>query len=95
MSYLHLHQIIIIQDLVFIRNPLEEEQTAAGKYTDEVIKRLLYLRKLDGFPVIREVEEEETEEVSGTLDLQEIDRMAQDDDDEDDNTKAPTDTEDN
>lgn len=84
-----------MQDLVFIGNPLEEEQTAAGKYTDEVIKRLLYLRKLDGFPVIREVEEEETEEVSGTLDLQEIDRMAQDDDDEDDNTKAPTDTEDN
>ena len=37
---------------------------------------------MDGFPVIREVEEEATEEVSGTLDLNEIDRMAQDDDEE-------------
>lgn len=55
----------------------------SGKYTDEVVKRLLYLKKLDGFPVIREVEEEEAEEVSGTMDLQEIDRMANNADEDD------------
>lgn len=45
--------------------------------------RLLYLKKLDGYPVIREVEEEETEELSGTMDLHEIDRMAKQDDEDD------------
>ena len=95
----HMTELSALEDLVFIGNPLEEEMTSAGKYTEEVIKRLLYLRKLDGFPVIREVEEEETEELSGTLDLQEIDRMAADDDDDDDDdeedsTKAPSDPED-
>ena len=44
-----------LEDLVFIGNPLEEEQNIAGRYTEEVIKRLLYLKKLDGFPVIRKV----------------------------------------
>ncbi len=47
-------------------------------------RRLLFLRKLDGFPVIRENEEEATEEVSGTLDLEEINRMAEDSDEDDD-----------
>ena len=82
-----------LEDLVFVGNPLEEDMSASGKYTDEVIKRLLFLRKLDGFPVIREVEEQEKEEQSGTLDLQEIDRMAADDDD-DDITKPGSDHED-
>ncbi len=44
----------------------------------------MFLRKLDGFPVIRENEEEATEEVSGTLDLEEINRMAEDSDEDDD-----------
>ncbi len=49
----HMSELPCLEDLVFIGNPLEEEQTVAGKYTEEVIKRLLYLKKLDGYPVIR------------------------------------------
>jgi len=79
----HMIELPNLEDLVFIGNPLEEEQSAAGRYTDEVVKRLMYLRKLDGFPVIRESEEEATEEVSGTLDLEEIEQMAADSEDED------------
>ncbi len=94
----HMSELPQLEDLVFIGNPLEEEQAAAGRYTEEVVRRLLYLRKLDGFPVIRESEEEAAEETGdGTLDLEEINRMAEDsdqDDDDDEATRAPSDTED-
>ena len=48
-----------------------------GTYNDEVVKRLLVLKKLDGFPVIREVLEEEKEEEKTTLDIKEIQNMAE------------------
>ena len=41
------------------------------------MKRLLVLKKLDGFPVIREVLEEEKEEEMTTLDMKEIQNMAE------------------
>jgi len=44
----------------------------AGKYNAEVSKRLVYLKKLDGFPVIRMNVDDDTEEVTSTLDLKEI-----------------------
>ena len=50
----------------------------SGKYNEEVAKRLLYLKKLDGFPVIRMVIDNDTEEVNSTLDIKEIQRMAGD-----------------
>ena len=65
-----------MEDLVFIGNPLEEELTAAGKYTNEIIRRLLYLKKLDGNPVIREVEDDEEDACSMTLDLGQLDMDA-------------------
>ncbi len=40
-------------------------------------RRLLVLKKLDGYPVIREVMEEEKEEEMTTLDMKEIQNMAQ------------------
>ena len=40
----HMTELPELEDLVFIGNPLEEEMTAAGRYTEEVIKRLLYLK---------------------------------------------------
>ena len=46
-------------------------------------KRLLYLKKLDGFPVIRMLVEEDNEDVNSTMDIKEIQRMAGDFDDED------------
>ena len=45
-----------MEDLVFIGNPLEEEATINGNYTQQVSKRLLLLKKLDGYPIIREEE---------------------------------------
>ena len=48
-----------------------------GTYNDEVIRRLLVLKKLDGYPVIREVLEEEKEEEMTTLDMKEIQNMAE------------------
>ena len=48
-----------------------------GTYNDEVIRRLLVVKKLDGYPVIREVMEEEKEEEMTTLDMKEIQNMAE------------------
>ena len=39
---------------MFIGNPLEEDATMNGNYTQQVSKRLLVLMKLDGYPIIRE-----------------------------------------
>lgn len=78
----HLSELPCLEDLVFVGNPLEEESITAQKYTDEVIKRLLILKKLDGFPVIREVDKDDEEEVSSILDMNEIDRLAKGESDE-------------
>ena len=61
---------------VFIGNPLEEESATAQKYIDEVIKRLLILKKLDGYPVIRELDNDDEEEVTSLLDMNEIEKLA-------------------
>ena len=42
-----------------------------------MIRRVLVLKKLDGFPVIRENMEEEKEEEMTTLDMKEIQNMAE------------------
>jgi hypothetical protein len=34
---------------------LEEEAATSAKYIEDVTKRLLFLKKLDGFPVIRDL----------------------------------------
>lgn len=78
----HLSELPCLEDLVFIGNPLEEESITVQKYNDEVIKRLLILKKLDGFPVIREADKDDEEEVSSILDMNEIDKLARGDSDE-------------
>ena len=45
--------------MVFLGNPLEEEATEEGNYNYKVISILQTLKKLDGYPVIREGGEEE------------------------------------
>ena len=72
----HMAELPALEDLVFIGNPLEEETSGSGKYTDEVTKRLLYLKKLDGYPVIRTTDNEDDEDVKSTLDADEIENMA-------------------
>ena len=44
-----MNELPCLEDLVFIGNPLEEEMTANGKYTDEVIKRYYDHLPLDFF----------------------------------------------
>ena len=87
----HLSELPVLEDLVFIGNPLEEDCSTAGNYTEQIIRRLLFLKKLDGFPVIREQENNDDEEVSSTMDIEEIDRLARDyeEDDEDDAPMIP------
>ncbi|XP_062888952.1 dynein axonemal light chain 1 [Mobula hypostoma] len=45
-------------DLVFVGNPLEEKYSSEGTWVDEATRRLTRLKKLDGVPVIKQVEEE-------------------------------------
>ncbi|XP_048392951.1 dynein axonemal light chain 1 [Stegostoma tigrinum] len=45
-------------DLVFVGNPIEEKYSAEGIWVEEATKRLTRLKKLDGVPVIKQVEEE-------------------------------------
>ena len=72
----HLSEIPKLEDLCFVGNPLEEAQQATGRWKDEVSKRLLALKKLDGYPVIRDDIEDDEEEVQSTLDADEIENMA-------------------
>lgn len=72
----HLSEIPKLEDLVFVGNPLEEQWSSTGRWTDEVSKRLLALKKLDGYPVIRDDIEDEEEEVQSVLDPDEIANMA-------------------
>lgn len=85
----HLTELPCLEDLVFVGNPLEEDSVTAQKYTDEVIKRLLFLKKLDGYPVIRELDNDEEEEVSSILDMNEIDRLAKGDSDDEEEEEEP------
>ena len=78
----HLTELPCLEDLVFIGNPLEEEATLNGNYTQQVSKRLLLLKKLDGYPIIRE------EEGDGEDDAIEDDNS--DDSDLDEAAPAPT-----
>ena len=50
----HLSELRKLEDLCFIGNPLEEENSLNGKWLPEVSKRLLSLKKLDGYPLIRD-----------------------------------------
>ncbi|CAB4060992.1 DNAL1 [Lepeophtheirus salmonis] len=82
----YLTELTCLEDLVFIGNPLEEEATSNGKYNAEVIKRLIYLKRLDGCPVIRDAGEEIEEEGEMTaLDMNEILSLTTKDDDEPEN----------
>merc|ERR1711976_1061694 len=49
----------LLEDLLFVGNPLEEKHSAEGDWRDQVASRLKKLRKLDGVPVIRDEEEQE------------------------------------
>nr|XP_020464425.1 dynein light chain 1, axonemal isoform X1 [Monopterus albus] len=50
-----------LADLVFVGNPLQEKHSAEGNWLDEAQKRLPYLGKLDGTPLVNKKERKETE----------------------------------
>ncbi|CAH3044464.1 dynein axonemal light chain 1 [Pocillopora verrucosa] len=51
----------LLEDLLFVGNPLEEKHSNDGDWRDLATKRLSKLKKLDGVPVVRQEEEEEEE----------------------------------
>ena len=54
-------------------NPLEEDLTESEEYNDRVIRCLLELKKLDGYPVIRKGQEEEEEDNDDSDNTSELD----------------------
>ncbi|RNA28705.1 dynein light chain axonemal [Brachionus plicatilis] len=48
----------MLEDLLFVGNPLEEKHTGEGDWRKQVSQKLKSLKKLDGEPVIREDEAE-------------------------------------
>ncbi|GAB1603665.1 dynein axonemal light chain 1 isoform X1, partial [Argonauta hians] len=57
-EFVKLNDLHLLQDLVFVGNPLEEQSSAAGDWRDMVAKKLPRLKKLDGIPIIRMDEED-------------------------------------
>ncbi|KAK3092279.1 hypothetical protein FSP39_000657 [Pinctada imbricata] len=49
----------LLEELLFVGNPLEEKESADGTYRDNVAKKLPKLKKLDGVPVIRDGDDDE------------------------------------
>ena len=62
-----------LTDLVFMGNPLEEELTEMEEYNNKVVKSLLELKKLDGYPVIRGSQEEEEEDNEDSDEVSDLD----------------------
>lgn len=56
-----LAELPLLEDLLFVGNPLEEKHSADGDWREQATKRLPRLKKLDGVPVVRQDEEEEEE----------------------------------
>lgn len=59
-EFVKLAELPCLEDLVFVGNPLEEKHSAEGNWIEEATKRVPKLKKLDGTPVIKEDEEEES-----------------------------------
>nr|XP_034968600.1 dynein light chain 1, axonemal isoform X2 [Zootoca vivipara] len=62
-EFQRLAELPLLEDLVFVGNPLEEKLSADSQsaWVEEATKRVPKLKKLDGIPVIKQVEEEEGE----------------------------------
>ncbi|XP_038621812.1 dynein light chain 1, axonemal isoform X3 [Tachyglossus aculeatus] len=60
-EFVRLAELPLLEDLVFVANPLEEKYSAEGSWVEEATKRVPKLKKLDGTPVIKHEEEGEGE----------------------------------
>ncbi|XP_076328736.1 uncharacterized protein LOC143234926 [Tachypleus tridentatus] len=61
-EFQRLTELPVLEDLVFVGNPLEEKHSQIGDWKEKSTIILSHLKKLDGFPVIRSEDEEEKEE---------------------------------
>jgi len=52
-----LGDLVSLEDLLFVGNPLEEKHSGEGDWREQATKRLPRLKKLDGVPVVRQDEE--------------------------------------
>ncbi|XP_026526849.1 dynein light chain 1, axonemal [Pseudonaja textilis] len=62
-EFVRLAELPLLEDLVFVGNPLEEKYSADSQsaWVEEATKRVSRLKKLDGIPVIKQEEGEEGE----------------------------------
>ncbi|XP_043994517.1 dynein axonemal light chain 1 isoform X2 [Gambusia affinis] len=56
-EFVRLADLPSLVDLVFNGNPLQEKHSTEGSWMDEASKRLPNLKKLDGIPIIKELDE--------------------------------------
>ncbi|XP_047497724.1 LOW QUALITY PROTEIN: dynein axonemal light chain 1-like [Penaeus chinensis] len=57
-EFIKLTELTALEELNFVGNPLEEKHTAEGTWRTEVERKLTGLKKLDGLPIIREMDDE-------------------------------------
>ncbi|XP_069180603.1 dynein axonemal light chain 1 [Procambarus clarkii] len=57
-EFMKLSEVPTLEELNFVGNPLEEKYSGEGTWRTEVERKLTWLKKLDGLPIIRDVDEE-------------------------------------
>ncbi|XP_069988136.1 dynein axonemal light chain 1 isoform X2 [Penaeus vannamei] len=57
-EFIKLTELTALEELNFVGNPLEEKHTGEGTWRTEVERKLTGLKKLDGLPIIREMDDE-------------------------------------
>ncbi|XP_045127208.1 dynein axonemal light chain 1-like [Portunus trituberculatus] len=57
-EFMKLLEVSTLEELNFVGNPLEEKHSAEGTWRSEVERKLTALKKLDGLPIIRDVDDE-------------------------------------
>ncbi|XP_071512222.1 dynein axonemal light chain 1-like [Panulirus ornatus] len=57
-EFLKLLELPTLEELNFVGNPLEDKHSAEGNWRTEVERKLTWLKKLDGLPIIRDVDDE-------------------------------------
>ncbi|XP_042205370.1 dynein axonemal light chain 1-like isoform X2 [Homarus americanus] len=57
-EFMKLTEVSTLEELNFVGNPLEEKHSGDGTWRTEVERKLTWLKKLDGLPIIRDVDDE-------------------------------------
>ncbi|XP_066964248.1 dynein axonemal light chain 1-like [Macrobrachium rosenbergii] len=57
-EFMKLTEVLTLEELNFVGNPLEEKHSGEGTWRAEVEKKITWLKKLDGLPIIRDLDDE-------------------------------------